>query len=172
MRTVLRRPRRAGTSIVAGEEAGRSHAAGVLRSWHPVGGRGGARCRAGRTKRRPGLEGGGDGRDGVLCGGHADIGGQRMTGPRRRPANLRAFPKLGPVMRWPGGIACLGGFCEVEHSGVGGRHRAPRLGAVPLLFWRRGGGRVLSEDAGERRERSRTGAVGRKGFHSQGNWLL
>ena len=27
--------------------------------------------------------------------------------------------------------ACLGGFHEVEGSGVGGRHRTPRLGAVP-----------------------------------------
>ena len=25
-----------------------------------------------------------------------------MTRPQRRPANLRAFPRLGLVMRWPG----------------------------------------------------------------------
>ena len=25
-----------------------------------------------------------------------------MTRPQRRPANLRAFPELGLVMRWPG----------------------------------------------------------------------
>jgi len=25
-----------------------------------------------------------------------------MTGPQRRPVSLRAFPELGPVMRWPG----------------------------------------------------------------------
>ena len=25
-----------------------------------------------------------------------------MTRPQRRPANLRAFPQLGLVMRWPG----------------------------------------------------------------------
>jgi hypothetical protein len=30
-----------------------------------------------------------------------------MTRPQRRSANLRAFPELGLVMRWPGGI--LGG---------------------------------------------------------------
>ena len=65
-------------------------------------GRGGARCRAVRTIAWPGLEGGGDGRDGVLCGGHANIGGQRMTGPQRRPASLRAFQEPGPVKRWPG----------------------------------------------------------------------
>ena len=27
-------------------------------------------------------------------------------------------------MRWPGVLACLGGFHEVERSGVVGRHRA------------------------------------------------
>jgi hypothetical protein len=34
-----------------------------------------------------------------------------------------------------GGIACLGGFYEVKGSGVGGRHRTPRLGAVPPLLF-------------------------------------
>jgi len=34
--------------------------------------------------------------------GVADIRGRCMTGPQRRPASLRPFPKLGPVMRWPG----------------------------------------------------------------------
>jgi hypothetical protein len=63
--------------------------------------------------------------------GQTNIGGQRVTGPQRRPASLRAFPELGPVMRWPGGIAYLVGFHAVERNGVGGRHRAPRLGAVP-----------------------------------------
>jgi hypothetical protein len=31
---------------------------------------------------------------------------------------------------------------------------------------------VLSEDAGEEREKSRTGAGGRTGLHSKSNWLL
>ncbi len=34
--------------------------------------------------------------------GQTDLGGQRMTRLRRRPASLRAFPELGLVMRWPG----------------------------------------------------------------------
>ena len=37
-----------------------------------------------------------------MARGEAEIGGQRMTRPQRRPASLRAFPKLGLVMRWPG----------------------------------------------------------------------
>ena len=37
-----------------------------------------------------------------------------------------------------GEIACRGGCHEVERSGVGGRHRTPRLGGVPLLCLRRG----------------------------------
>ena len=54
--------------------------------------------------------------------GEADIGGQRMTRPQRRSANLRAFPELGLVMRWPGVraalafLACLAGFHDVERS--------------------------------------------------------
>ena len=49
-----------------------------------------------------------------------------MTRPQRRSANLRAFPKLGLVMRWPGVPACLAGFHEVERSGALGRLRAVR----------------------------------------------
>ena len=55
-----------------------------------------------------------------------------MTRPQRRPANLRAFPKPGLVMRWPGVraalafLACLAGFHEVERSGALGRLRAVR----------------------------------------------
>ncbi len=43
-------------------------------------------------------------RDELACParGQTNIGGQRMTGPQRRPASLRAFPELGPVTRWPG----------------------------------------------------------------------
>ena len=102
LRARLRRPRRAGTSIVAGAEADRSHAAGVhvrhqigFLSW-------GAGSRssgfwAGRLRRK-------GSRDELACPprGQTNIGGQRMTGPQRRPASLRAFPELGLVMRWPG----------------------------------------------------------------------
>jgi hypothetical protein len=57
--------------------------------------------------------------------GEADIGGQRMTRPQRRSANLRAFPELGLVMRWPGLAAppafCLyGGFAQRRGAGRGG----------------------------------------------------
>ena len=43
-------------------------------------------------------------RDELACPtrGQTNFGGQRMTGPQRRPASLRVFPELGPVMRWPG----------------------------------------------------------------------
>ena len=38
-----------------------------------------------------------------------------MTRPQRRPANLRAFPELGLVMRWPGfWLASLGAFGFAE----------------------------------------------------------
>jgi hypothetical protein len=59
-----------------------------------------------------------------------------MTRPQRRPANLRAFQKLGLVMRWPGSVACLAGFHEVERSGALGRLRAARRdsAAASVLF--------------------------------------
>ena len=41
-----------------------------------------------------------------------------MTRPQRRPANLRAFPKLGLVMRWPGfWLASLGALVLAELLG-------------------------------------------------------
>ena len=60
-----------------------------------------------------------------------------MTRPQRRPANLRAFPELGPVMRWPGVpaalafLACLGGFgqrCGMERRSGSARSRSLRSG--------------------------------------------
>jgi len=102
VRAVLRRTRRAGTSIVAGAEAERSHVAGVPVT-HPLGFLSwGAGSRSsgfwpGRLRRK-------GSRDELACParGQTNIGGQRMTGPQRRPASLRAFPELGPVTRWPG----------------------------------------------------------------------
>ena len=56
-----------------------------------------------------------------------------MTRPQRRPASLRAFPKLGLVMRWPGVraalafIACLVGFvqrCVKERRSESARSRS------------------------------------------------
>ena len=60
-----------------------------------------------------------------------------MTRPQRRPASLRAFPELGPVMRWPGVaaplalLACLGGFaqrCVTERRTGSARSRSVRSG--------------------------------------------
>ena len=60
----------------------------------------GPRC-SGFWAGRPRREGS---RDELACPtrGQTNFGGQRMTRPQRRPASLRAFPELGPVMRWPG----------------------------------------------------------------------
>jgi hypothetical protein len=65
------------------------------------------------------------------CRCAADIGGQRMTRPQRRPASLRAFPEPGLVLRWPGAIACLGGFgqrCGTERRSGSARSRSVRSG--------------------------------------------
>ena len=71
-----------------------------LAVWRALFGSRGPRCSgfwAGRLRRE-------GSRDELACPtrGQTNSGGQRMTGPQRRPASLRAFPELGPVMRWPG----------------------------------------------------------------------
>ena len=67
-------------------------------------------------------------RDELACPtrGQTNIGGQRMTGPQRRPASLRAFPKLGPMMRWPGKPPVSAVLCSGAEWSVG----AGRRGAV------------------------------------------
>ena len=81
-------------------------------------------------------------RDELACPtrGQTNIGGQRMTGPQRRPARCEPHRRVASVSgARPGdalaGVpACLAGFHEVDRSGVVGRHRARRLGAVPPLL--------------------------------------
>ena len=41
-----------------------------------------------------------------------------MTGPQRRPASQRAFPELGPVMRWPGKSPVSAAFRQTLQSSM------------------------------------------------------
>ena len=190
MRAVLRRRRRAGTSIVAGAEADRSHAAGV--HWHlpprPLGymsrigvapvqrdepalrfgsldGCSGSWPSVCETQRAERSQSGGPwlrvlGRGVALIwrlDGQAEEGGEqgRVGLPDQRPdshwgpahdqaaaeaSELASVSEARPGDALAGGTACLAGFYEVEGSGVAEKHRARRLGAVPLLCWQRGGG--------------------------------
>ena len=52
-----------------------------------------------------------------------------------KASELASVPGARPGDAVAGGIACLGGFHAVERNGVGGRHCAPRLGAVPPRLW-------------------------------------
>ena len=58
--------------------------------------------------------------------GQTNLGGRRMTRPQRRPASLRAFPKPGLVMRWPGESP----VSAVLRSGAERSAGAGRRGAV------------------------------------------
>jgi hypothetical protein len=96
-------------------------------------GRGGTRCPHFWTpglRAWPWLKGGGVSlqakRGARVARGEADIGGQRMTRPQRRPASLRAFPELGPVMRWPGSppVSAVFTKCRAAESEGGIAHRA------------------------------------------------
>jgi len=181
VRAVLRRPRRAGTSIVAGAEADRSHAAGVDGSFHrgrwgtchasglrrssetnrvsgssrwtgaPCLGRQSARLSAlsARSLAALGFVSWGAGsrssgfwtgrlrregsRDELACParGQTNFGGQRMTEAAAEASELASVSEARTGDALAGVTACLAGFYEVERSGVVGRHRAPRLGAVP-----------------------------------------
>jgi hypothetical protein len=100
----------------------------------------GSRCSgfwAGRLRRK-------GSRDELACPtrGQTNIGGQRMTGPQRRPASLRAFPKLGPVMRWPGNSPVSAVFtqCSAAESEGGLGHRAWGQCRRVCVLRRRGGG--------------------------------
>ena len=72
-----------------------------------------------------------------MCGGHADIRGQRMTGPQRRPASERAFRELGPVMRWPGESPVWAAFRQTLHSAMpkllSNGHKTPKEEMRELL---------------------------------------
>jgi hypothetical protein len=91
-------PASAGPAVLVQPESVRAELR--LAVWRASFGSRGPRCSgfwAGRLRRE-------GSRDELACPtrGQTNIGGQRMTGPQRRPASLRAFPELGPVMRWPG----------------------------------------------------------------------
>ena len=95
-----------------------------LAVWRALFGSRGPRCSgfwAGRLRRE-------GSRDELACPtrGQTNCGGQRMTEAAAEASDRRAvggeeraFPELGPVMRWPGVpaalafLACLGGFHEV-----------------------------------------------------------
>ena len=91
-------PASAGPAVLVQPESVRAELR--LAVWRALYGSRGPRCSgfwAGRLRRK-------GSRDELACPtrGQTNIGGQRMTGPQRRPASLRVFPELGPVMRWPG----------------------------------------------------------------------
>ncbi len=121
----------------------------------------GARCSGvwtGRLRRK-------GSRDELACpaSGQTNFGGQRMSGPQRRPARRacgrRAFPELGPVMRWPGVPAhCLRrlsrGFAQRCVRSVG----AGRRGGSSSALCNVGGAVGVSRSRG-RPVAERSGAV-------------
>jgi len=116
--------------------------------------------------------------------GQAEEGGEqgRVGLPDQRPdshwgpahdqaaaeaSELASVSEARPGDALAGGTACLAGFQEVEGSGVVGRHRARRSGAVPLFAWRRGGG-----CAGARGRPERSGVERSEKPASQAPWEL
>jgi hypothetical protein len=113
VRPVLRRPRRAGTSTVAGGETGRSHPAGYISS---IMGRGVALfwLLDGQAE-----EGGG--RDELACParGQTNIGGQRMTEAAAEASESASVSGARTGDALAGGIACLAVFCVAEGARSG-----------------------------------------------------